>query len=169
MSKFKSHNEQNSGQFVDKHALIFGLISVFLCGIGFSINACRPILSAALYKQFGRTSNSCYDAYLGLCSLCIFCSPRTWSFERQIWPASITLNMPVGFRYRVLGFWHRRGSMGTICWTYNRRYNRREHKHDLCIFCRHHSFAAEDQILRMGECGCRCRHRHWPNDRRITC
>ncbi|CAH1058646.1 MFS transporter [Paenibacillus pseudetheri] len=37
MSKFKSHNEQNSGQFVDKHALIFGLISVFLCGIGFSI------------------------------------------------------------------------------------------------------------------------------------
>ncbi len=37
MSKFKSHNEQNSGQSVDKHALIFGLISVFLCGIGFSI------------------------------------------------------------------------------------------------------------------------------------
>ena len=37
MFKFKSCNKQNSGQAVDKHALIFGLISVFLCGIGFSI------------------------------------------------------------------------------------------------------------------------------------
>ena len=37
MLKFKSHNEQNTEQTVDKHALIFGLISVFLCGIGFSI------------------------------------------------------------------------------------------------------------------------------------
>lgn len=37
MSIFKSHNKQNTGQSVDKHALIFGLISVFLCGIGFSI------------------------------------------------------------------------------------------------------------------------------------
>jgi DHA1 family tetracycline resistance protein-like MFS transporter len=39
MSKFISHNEHNSEQAVDKHALIFGLISVFLCGIGFSIIA----------------------------------------------------------------------------------------------------------------------------------
>lgn len=37
MFKFKSHNEQNTEQTVDKHALMFGLISVFLCGIGFSI------------------------------------------------------------------------------------------------------------------------------------
>lgn len=37
MSIFRSHNEQNTEQTVDKHALIFGLISVFLCGIGFSI------------------------------------------------------------------------------------------------------------------------------------
>ncbi|MGG7098499.1 MFS transporter [Clostridium sardiniense] len=37
MFKFKSHNKQNAEQTVDKHALIFGLISVFLCGIGFSI------------------------------------------------------------------------------------------------------------------------------------
>lgn len=37
MFKFKSCNKQNSEQTVDKHALIFGLISVFLCGIGFSI------------------------------------------------------------------------------------------------------------------------------------
>lgn len=39
MFKFKSHNEQNIEETVDKHALIFGLISVFLCGIGFSIIA----------------------------------------------------------------------------------------------------------------------------------
>ena len=37
MSKFKSHNEHNIEQTVDKNALIFGLISVFLCGIGFGI------------------------------------------------------------------------------------------------------------------------------------
>ena len=34
---FRSHNEQNTEQTVDKKALIFGLMSVFLCGIGFSI------------------------------------------------------------------------------------------------------------------------------------
>jgi MFS transporter, DHA1 family, tetracycline resistance protein len=39
MFKFRSHNEQNTEQTVDKHALIFGLISVFLCGIGFTIIA----------------------------------------------------------------------------------------------------------------------------------
>ena len=37
MSNFKLYNEQNIGQTVDKNALIFGLISVFLCGIGFGI------------------------------------------------------------------------------------------------------------------------------------
>jgi DHA1 family tetracycline resistance protein-like MFS transporter len=39
MSIFRLHNEQNTEQIVDKHALIFGLISVFLCGIGFTIIA----------------------------------------------------------------------------------------------------------------------------------
>jgi DHA1 family tetracycline resistance protein-like MFS transporter len=37
MFKFKSHNEQSTEQTVDKKALIFGLMSVFLCGIGFTI------------------------------------------------------------------------------------------------------------------------------------
>lgn len=37
MPIFSLHSEQNTEQTVDKHALIFGLISVFLCGIGFSI------------------------------------------------------------------------------------------------------------------------------------
>lgn len=39
MPKFRSNSEQNADQALDKHALIFGLISVFLCGIGFSIIA----------------------------------------------------------------------------------------------------------------------------------
>ncbi|MFK4427416.1 MULTISPECIES: MFS transporter [Bacillus] len=37
MSIFKSQNESETEKNIDKHALIFGLISVFLCGIGFSI------------------------------------------------------------------------------------------------------------------------------------
>jgi DHA1 family tetracycline resistance protein-like MFS transporter len=37
MLKFRSRNEQNIEQTVDKKALIFGLMSVFLCGIGFTI------------------------------------------------------------------------------------------------------------------------------------
>lgn len=39
MFKFRSHNEQNTEQTIDKKALIFGLMSVFLCGIGLSIIA----------------------------------------------------------------------------------------------------------------------------------
>lgn len=37
MSIFRSQNEKETEKNIDKHALIFGLISVFLCGIGFSI------------------------------------------------------------------------------------------------------------------------------------
>jgi DHA1 family tetracycline resistance protein-like MFS transporter len=39
MLKFRSHNEQNTEQTVDKKALIFGLMSVFLVGMGFTIIA----------------------------------------------------------------------------------------------------------------------------------
>ena len=37
MFKSKSYNEQNVEQIVDKKALMFGLMSVFLCGIGFGV------------------------------------------------------------------------------------------------------------------------------------
>ncbi|MHA4092658.1 MFS transporter [Bacillus cereus] len=37
MSIFRSQNERKPEKNIDKHALLFGLISVFLCGIGFSI------------------------------------------------------------------------------------------------------------------------------------
>ncbi|PIH60572.1 MFS transporter [Paenibacillus sp. LK1] len=39
MYKSRSQHTQNTEQTIDKHALLFGLISVFLCGIGFSIIA----------------------------------------------------------------------------------------------------------------------------------
>lgn len=39
MFKFRLDNKQDTEQTVDKKALIFGLMSVFLCGIGFSIIA----------------------------------------------------------------------------------------------------------------------------------
>ncbi|MCB8815287.1 MFS transporter [Desulfosporosinus shakirovi] len=39
MFKFRSHNEPTTEPTVDKKALIFGLMSVFLCGIGFTIIA----------------------------------------------------------------------------------------------------------------------------------
>lgn len=41
MFTFRSRSQhiQNTEQTIDKHALLFGLISVFLCGIGFSIIA----------------------------------------------------------------------------------------------------------------------------------
>ncbi|SDG57146.1 MFS transporter [Desulfosporosinus hippei] len=39
MFKFRSPNEQTTEPTVDKKALIFGLMSVFLCGIGFTIIA----------------------------------------------------------------------------------------------------------------------------------
>lgn len=37
MFKFRSHKGQKLEQTIDKKALLFGLMSVFLCGIGFSI------------------------------------------------------------------------------------------------------------------------------------
>ncbi|MTV48353.1 MFS transporter [Heliobacillus mobilis] len=39
MFEFRSNHEQNTEPTVDKKALLFGLMSVFLCGIGFSIIA----------------------------------------------------------------------------------------------------------------------------------
>lgn len=53
MYKIRSHDNRESEQSVDKHALIFGLISVFLCGIGFSI-----IMPVVPFLVLPYTSNS---------------------------------------------------------------------------------------------------------------
>ncbi|NMM63937.1 MFS transporter [Clostridium sp. P21] len=39
MSKFRSYKEVNTEQTIDKKALMFGIISMFLCGLGFTIAA----------------------------------------------------------------------------------------------------------------------------------
>lgn len=39
MFKLKSHSEHNTKQIIDRNALIFGLISAFLCGLGLTIVA----------------------------------------------------------------------------------------------------------------------------------
>lgn len=52
MSKFKSHNEHNIEQTVDKNALTFGIISMFLCGLGFTIVA--PVIPF-LVQPYTRT------------------------------------------------------------------------------------------------------------------
>lgn len=52
MSKFKSYNEHNIEQTVDKNALTFGIISMFLCGLGFTIVA--PVIPF-LVQPYTRT------------------------------------------------------------------------------------------------------------------
>lgn len=81
MSKFRSHNEHNTERVIDKHALLFGLISVFLCGIGFSI-----IIPVVPFLVQPYTSNSAEQAVVvtlltSVYAVCVFCGSRTWSFE----------------------------------------------------------------------------------------
>lgn len=75
MFKFRSHNEQNTEQTIDKKALIFGLMSVFLCGIGLSIIA--PVVPF-LVKPY--TSNPGEQAIVvtlltSVYAVCVFLRP----------------------------------------------------------------------------------------------
>ena len=72
MFKFKSCNEQNSDQTVDKHALIFGLISVFLCGIGFSI--IRPVVPFLVQTYTSNTGEQAIVVTLltSVYAVCVF-------------------------------------------------------------------------------------------------
>ncbi|MDT3495045.1 MFS transporter [Bacillus toyonensis] len=72
MSKFRSHNEHNTERVIDKHALLFGLISVFLCGIGFSI-----IIPVVPFLVQPYTSNSAEQAVVvtlltSVYAVCVF-------------------------------------------------------------------------------------------------
>lgn len=135
MSIFRSQKEKNIEQAIDKKALLFGLMCVFLCGIGFSI--ITPVVPFLVQPYTSSPGEQAIAVTLltSVYAVCVFCGSRTWSFERQIWPASIALNMSIGFCHRVLRVWFRRSSMDTICWSHHRRHNRREHKHDLRLFC----------------------------------
>lgn len=58
MTKFKSYNKEKNEETLDKKAFIFGLMSVFLCGMGFSIISpvvpflVEPYVSSASEQAF---------------------------------------------------------------------------------------------------------------------
>lgn len=72
MFKFRLHNEQNKEQTVDKHALIFGLISVFLCGLGFSIIA--PVVPFLVQPYVSNPGNQAIVVALltSVYAVCVF-------------------------------------------------------------------------------------------------
>ena len=72
MFKFKSYNKQNTGEGIDKKALIFGLISVFLCGIGFSI--ITPIVPFLVEPYVSNSGNQAVVITLltSIYAVCVF-------------------------------------------------------------------------------------------------
>ncbi len=140
MSIFRSKNERGTEKSIDKHALLFGLISVFLCGIGFSI-----IMPVVPFLVQPYTSNPEEQALVvtlltSVYAACVFlAAPVLGALSDKYGCRPLLLICLFGSAIGYLVFWNRRSFMGTICWTHNRRNNRREHKYYLRIFCRHHS------------------------------
>ena len=69
MLKLKSNNEKNEEQTIDKKALLFGLMSVFLVGIGFTI--ITPVVPF-LVQPYTNSSNQAIFVTL-LTSVYAFC------------------------------------------------------------------------------------------------
>lgn len=72
MFKYKSYNKQNTGEGIDKKALVFGLISVFLCGIGFSI--ITPIVPFLVEPYVSNSGNQAIIVTLltSIYAVCVF-------------------------------------------------------------------------------------------------
>lgn len=72
MLKFKSQNKQITQETVNKHALIFGLISVFLCGLGFSI--ITPVVPFLVKPYISNPSNQAIVVTLltSVYAVCVF-------------------------------------------------------------------------------------------------
>ncbi|EUJ23305.1 Permease of the major facilitator superfamily protein [Listeria grandensis FSL F6-0971] len=72
MFKLKSPKEQNTEQTINKHALIFGLISVFLIGIGFSI--ITPVIPFLVQPYINDPSNQAIVVTLlmSVYAICMF-------------------------------------------------------------------------------------------------
>ncbi len=70
--KLKSYNKENIEEAVDKKALIFGLISVFLCGIGFSI--ITPIVPFLVQPYVSNLGNQAIAVTLltSVYAVCVF-------------------------------------------------------------------------------------------------
>lgn len=76
MFKSRSHSTQNTEQTVDRHALIFGLISVFLCGIGFTIIA--PVVPFLVQPYTDNPGEQAVMVTLltSVYAFCVFLRPR---------------------------------------------------------------------------------------------
>ena len=72
MFKYKLYNKQNTGESIDRKALIFGLISVFLCGIGFSI--ITPIVPFLVEPYISNSGNQAIVITLltSIYAVCVF-------------------------------------------------------------------------------------------------
>ncbi len=72
MLKLKSQNKQHTEQAVDKKALLFGLMSVFLCGIGFSIIA--PVVPFLVQPYIGSPAHQAIAVTLltSVYAVCVF-------------------------------------------------------------------------------------------------
>ncbi|EGT3616939.1 MFS transporter [Clostridium perfringens] len=72
MFKSKSYNEQKKGETVDKKALIFGLTSVFLCGMGFSIIA--PVVPFLVEPYVSNASEQAFFVTIltSIYAVCVF-------------------------------------------------------------------------------------------------
>ncbi|XZM23389.1 MFS transporter [Clostridium perfringens] len=72
MTKFKSYNKEKNEETLDKKAFIFGLMSVFLCGMGFSIIS--PVVPFLVEPYVSNTSEQAFFVTLltSVYAVCVF-------------------------------------------------------------------------------------------------
>lgn len=72
MTKFKSYNKEKNGETVDKNAFLFGLMSVFLCGMGFSIIS--PVVPFLVEPYVSNASEQAFFVTLltSVYAICVF-------------------------------------------------------------------------------------------------
>ncbi|EOU2062443.1 MFS transporter [Clostridium perfringens] len=72
MTKFKSYNKEKNRDTVDKKAFIFGLMSVFLCGMGFSIIS--PVVPFLVEPYVSNASEQAFFVTLltSVYAVCVF-------------------------------------------------------------------------------------------------
>ena len=72
MTKFKSYNKEKNEETVDKKAFLFGLMSVFLCGMGFSIIS--PVVPFLVEPYVSNASEQAFFVTLltSVYAICVF-------------------------------------------------------------------------------------------------
>ncbi len=72
MTKFKSYNKEKNEETVDKKSFLFGLMSVFLCGMGFSIIS--PVVPFLVEPYVSNTSEQAFFVTLltSVYAVCVF-------------------------------------------------------------------------------------------------